>query len=194
MIDKKNITGLILAGGKSSRMGIDKGMLMFHGRSFIQHSIDALHPLVSEIIIVSNNTDHDIFGLLRIEDVIRNAGPLAGVYTGLVHSKTDYNLVLSCDVPLIKPEILKILLAKVESDSEIVQIMSDGKKNPLIALYKKQCKELFKELLQKGERRLQYAVSQCKVKTIALDFKYDLHTTNINTIKEFKLVKNANKN
>ena len=194
MIDKKNITGLILAGGKSTRMGTDKGMLVFHGKTFIQHSINALRPLVSEIIIISNTTAHDIYGVLRIEDVIQNAGPLAGIYSGLVHSKTDYNLVLSCDIPFIKPKILKILLNQVETEDEIVQIMSNGKKNPLIALYKKQCKDLFKNLLQQRERRLQYAVSQCKVKTIALDFEYDLHTTNINTIEEFKLAKNATKN
>lgn len=65
MVDKKNITGIILAGGKSSRMGTDKGFLLLNNKPFVQYSIDALKPFVSEIMIVSDNPDYDIFGLKR---------------------------------------------------------------------------------------------------------------------------------
>ena len=57
MINKKNITGIILAGGKSSRMGKDKGFLKLNGTSFVEYSIEAMKPLVSQIMIVSNNSD-----------------------------------------------------------------------------------------------------------------------------------------
>ena len=66
MIDKKHITGIILAGGKSSRMGSDKGLMMLNNKPFIQHIVEALQPLVNEVIIVSNNADYDIFKLKRI--------------------------------------------------------------------------------------------------------------------------------
>ena len=88
MKNKKNITGIILAGGKSSRMGTDKGFVMYKNKAFIQHIIEAIHPLVDEIIIVSNNPDYDVFKLKRVNDIIENAGPLAGVYTGLFESET----------------------------------------------------------------------------------------------------------
>ena len=72
MIDKKNITGIILSGGKSTRMGTDKGFLLLNKKPFTQYSIDALQPLVSEILIVSDNPDYDVFGLKRIKDITKN--------------------------------------------------------------------------------------------------------------------------
>lgn len=188
MIDKKNITGIILSGGKSSRMGRDKALLSFNGTSFLQHSTNALNPFVTEILIVSNNPEHDAFGLKRLPDTIENAGPLAGIYTGLNHSKTEHNLVLSCDIPLINSIILQKLIDAVDEDSEIIQIESQGKSMPLIALYKKQCEVPFLKLLNDGERKLQYAVNQCKVKHVVLNESESLFTQNINTPEELKTI------
>jgi len=188
MIDKKNITGIILSGGKSSRMGTDKGFLLFNGKSFMQHSIDALKPFVDEIIIISNNTDYDVFGLKRIEDAIENAGPLAGIYSGLKQFKTDYNLVLSCDIPLINATILEKLIDAIDNDSEIIQIESQGKTMPLIAIYKKQCVTLFLKLLNEGERRLQYAVNQCNVKNVVLHDEETYFAQNINTPEQLNAI------
>jgi len=186
MIDKKNITGIILAGGKSSRMGTDKGFLMLNDKLFIQHSIDALKPLVSEILIVSNDKAYDVFNLKRIEDYIENAGPLAGIYSGLKTTKTMYNLVLSCDIPLIKTRVLNQLILGVDHTSEVIQIESNGRSMPLIALYKKSCTSIFKPLLDQGERKLQVAVNQCKIKTITLEDHEAKFTTNVNTKNELK--------
>ncbi|MBJ6367264.1 molybdenum cofactor guanylyltransferase [Snuella sedimenti] len=189
MIDKKNITGIILAGGKSSRMGTDKGLIMFKGMPFFQHIANALHPLVGEIIVISNHSAYDIFGFKRFEDLIKNAGPLAGVYTGLKHSKTEFNLVLSCDVPLINTGTLNKLIDSYDNNSEVIQIESKGKTMPLIALYKKQCEYHFFKLLQEGERRLQYGVNQCKVKSVSLDAENDVFTNNINTPEQLKAIR-----
>lgn len=188
MIDKKNITGIILSGGKSSRMGTDKGFLSFNGKSFVQHSIDALKPFVENIMIISNNKDYDVFGWKRIEDAIENAGPLAGIYSGLKQSKTDYNLVLSCDIPLINSTILQKLLDAIDVDSEIIQMDSQGKAMPLIALYKKQCVPLFLKLLNEGERRLQFAVNQCQVKNVVLNDDETYFTQNINTPEQLNAI------
>ena len=186
MIGKEHITGIVLSGGKSSRMGTDKAFLSLNGKPFMQHSIDALKPLVAEVFIVSNNKNHDVFGVKRMEDAIENAGPLAGIYSGLKQSKTDYNLVLSCDIPLINSNILQKLIAAIDDVSEIIQIESQGKTMPLIALYKKQCASKFFTLLNKGERRLQYAVNQCNTKTIALNDEATFFIKNINTPNELK--------
>lgn len=189
MIDKKQITGIILSGGKSSRMGTDKGFLMLNNKSFMQHSIDALKPIVSETLMVSNHTDHDAFGLKRVEDCIENAGPLAGIYSGLKASNTEYNLVLSCDIPLINTDILNRLILGIDETSEVIQIESNGRKMPLIALYKKSCETTFKSLLNQGERKLQYAVNQCKVKSISIAASENKFTTNVNTEAELKQLK-----
>lgn len=188
MVDKKHITGIILSGGKSSRMGSDKGFMKYNGKPFIQHSIEALKPLVTEILIVSNNADYDVFGWKRIEDVMENAGPLVGLYSGLNESKTDYNLVLSCDIPLINTSILQRLVDEMDDDSEIIQIESQGKTMPLIALYRKQCEPIFLKLLNEGERRLQFAVNQCLVKNVILHNDASEFVQNINTPEQLNTI------
>ncbi|OEK08177.1 hypothetical protein A8C32_01565 [Flavivirga aquatica] len=193
MIDKKNITGIILAGGKSTRMGTDKGFLLLNEKPFIQYSIDALKPLVSEIIIVSDHPEYDTLGFKRVTDFIKDAGPVAGIYSGLEASKTNYNLILSCDIPLIKTDILEKLVRTIHFETNIIQIESIGKTMPLIALYKKQCKTTFYNLLQKGERRLRVAVKTCGVKNITLDSVNNICTMNVNTPEQLKAVENANR-
>ncbi|RMZ51596.1 molybdenum cofactor guanylyltransferase [Flavobacteriaceae bacterium PRS1] len=181
MNSNKHITGIILAGGKSSRIGSDKGFLLLNEKAFIQHIIEAMQPLVKDIIIVSNNSDYDILNLKRVNDLIENSGPLAGIYSGLHHSNTENNLVLSCDVPLINTETLKKLTANIEEHIDVIQLESKGKTMPLIAMYKTHCKNKFFELLQQGEKRLRFAVKQCKVKTITLNTELEKFTVNINT-------------
>ena len=191
MNSNKHITGIILAGGKSSRIGSDKGFLLLNEKAFIQHIIEAMQPLVNDIIIVSNNPDYDIFNLKRVTDLIENSGPLAGIYTGLHHSNTENNLVLSCDVPLINTETLKKLTTNIEEHIDVIQLESKGKTMPLIAIYKTHCKNKFFELLQQGEKRLRFAVKQCKVKTITLNTELEKFTVNINTTNQFNEITNA---
>lgn len=187
----KNITGIILAGGKSSRMGTDKGFLLLNDKPFVQYSIDALKPLVSKIMIVSDNTDYDVFGLKRIDDNTKNAGPVAGICSGLHASSTEYNLILSCDIPLINSEILQKLIDNIDDDSQIIQVKSQGKSMPLIAIYKKDVANTFNALLKNNERRLRVAIKNCKSKNIILEKEHEFSTMNVNTQNELKAVKNA---
>ncbi len=190
MSDNRNITGIILAGGKSSRMGTDKGFLQLNNRSFVEYSIKALKPLVSDILIVSDHTTYDSFGYKRIKDVVKDAGPVAGIYSGLETTKSEYNLVLSCDIPLINTSILEKLIDAIDDTSEIIQIEANGKTMPLIAFYKKDCKEKFYNALQNDERRLRVVVNQCKTKNVLLNAnEYDT-TMNVNTKEELKTIIN----
>ena len=191
MIAKSKITGIILAGGKSSRMGADKGFLMLNNKPFVQYSIDALKPLVSEIIIVSDDSNYDVFGLKRIPDIIKNAGPVSGICSGLQASSTAYNLILSCDIPLITSEILQQLINHIDKDSEIIQVESNGKTMPLVALYKKQIIKIFEKLLQEDERRLRVAIQHCKSKNIILKKEDEFTTMNVNTQTELKAIQDA---
>lgn len=193
MIDKKDITGIILAGGKSSRMGTDKGFLLLNNKPFVKYSINALTPLVSEIIIVSDNSDYDVFGFKRIADITKNAGPVAGICSGLEASRTDYNLILSCDIPLIKSQILEKLIKNIDDTSQIIQVESKGKSMPLIALYKKEVASTFNTFLKNDERRLRVAINSCKSKNIVLDEEDAFTTINVNTKTELKALEDAYK-
>ena len=191
MITKNNITGIILAGGKSSRMGSDKGFLLLNQKAFVQYSIDALSPLVSEIIIVSDHSAYDTFGYKRVNDITKNAGPVAGIISGLEATQTTYNIILSCDIPLINTKILSQLITAATPNTSIIQLESHGKSMPLIALYNKQVLPIFKEQLQNNERRLRVVVNACGYKTITLSGKDTVSTKNVNTQTEFKEVKDA---
>ncbi len=190
MNDKRTITGIILAGGKSSRMGTDKGFLKLNNKSFVEYSIKALKPLVSDILIVSDHIAYDSFGYKRIKDVVKDAGPVAGIYSGLETTESEYNLVLSCDIPLINTSILEKLIDAIDYTSEIIQIEANGKTMPLIAFYRKACKEKFYNALQNDERRLRVVVNQCKTKNVLLNAnEYDT-TMNVNTKEELKTIIN----
>ena len=188
---KTNITGIILAGGKSLRMGSDKGFVNYNNKAFMQHSIDALKPLVEEILIVSNNSEYDRFKQRRVTDIIENEGPLVGVYSGLFHSKSESNLVLSCDIPLITTKLLKKLISPIYEQYDIVQLEGQGRKMPLIARYHKRCVIPMLKLLEEGERRMSTIQDYCKVKTIVLNPEFDIHTANINTPQELNEIENG---
>ena len=191
MNDKQNITGIILAGGKSSRMGSDKGLLKLNGATFISLIIEAIKPLVNDLIIVSNYSAYDQYGYKRVDDIIENSGPVAGLHSGLFHSKTEYNLVVSCDVPLITTAVLNKLIEGFDINFDVIQLQSQNKTMPLIALYKKHCVVTFVDLLQNNKRRLRFAVEQLKTKTIILDSNFAGFVKNINTIEQLNDIKNA---
>lgn len=184
MIHKNNITGIILAGGNSTRMGTDKGLLNYNNKSFINIIADAIQPLVNNVMLISSRQVHDTSGIKRYDDIFPDAGPLAAIYTGLYHSETVFNLVVSCDVPLISPTVLKKLIGHADG-SDVVQFKIASDTMPLVALYKKSCMPIIYELLQNNEKRVWMALNRLNVKTVELEKKYWKLLSNVNTKKEF---------
>jgi len=191
MIDQNNITGIILAGGKSSRMGTDKGFLKLEGVTFVERIMKSISPFVDNIIIVSDNPDYNTFGYRRVDDIIKNSGPLAGLYSGLYYSETEYNLVLSCDVPLVNSTILTKLIDEFDEDKDVVQLSSQNKTIPLVAFYKKHCMHRCLELLEKGEKRLRVALNHLDTKTIEVDSNMKHLVRNINTKDQLNDIQHA---
>ncbi len=190
MIPKKNITAIILTGGKSSRMGSDKGLLLLNDKTFVGRIIDAVKPLVKKVVLVGSNPKYDEFGLKRYRDVIPNCGPLGGIFTGLFYTETEDNLILSCDVPLITSEVLQHLLESSDSEADVNQLESKGETMPLVALYKKDCMHACLDELKKGERRMRTVVEKWKIKTIKLDPSMEPFVRNINTPAELEAIRN----
>lgn len=128
-------TAIILAGGKSTRMGTDKGLVLMNDIPMVERVISAVKKAgLSEIIIVSNNTEYKQFGLPVFPDVIPGKGPLGGIYTGLLKSSTVKNLILSCDVPFINETVLKMLI-RTGSKSKVTIIKYENRTHNLIGIY-----------------------------------------------------------
>lgn len=148
-----SLTGIILAGGKSSRMGQDKGLMSYKGRPMISFVIEALSPLCDSLIIVSNNEEYKQFGYPVFSDLIKDKGPLGGLYTGLTKSTTSANLVLSCDIPEIKTDFLKELYT-FGLDYDLAFAQNEGKIHPLIGYYNKSISEICHKRIENDQLKL----------------------------------------
>lgn len=148
-----DIGAIILAGGKSSRMGSDKGLMVWNGKPMIAHVIHATQKITSDILVVTNNEEYTQFGLPVFPDEQTDKGPLAGLLSGLRKTKYEYNLVLSCDIPGIQPEVLNYLFASCSGyDITLLRVKDDV--HPLIGVYRTTCIPIIESQLQNGQLRL----------------------------------------
>ncbi|HSO89343.1 MAG TPA: molybdenum cofactor guanylyltransferase, partial [Draconibacterium sp.] len=91
------ITGIILSGGQSTRMGTDKALLQIKGKTLLERAVEICNPVCNAILISSNNPEHEKYGYQIYPDEIKNCGPLGGIYSCLKKSDTDWNFILSVD-------------------------------------------------------------------------------------------------
>lgn len=158
----KNHSAIILAGGKSVRMGQDKGLMLVNGKPMIQGVIDAVLPLTSSIFIAANHPDYEKFGFPVISDLVKDKGPLAGIVNGLAHSPSELNWVLSCDTPYLQSTCLIELMNQIEGFDAIVPVF-EGKTHPLIAVYRKSSLKHFEENLALNRLKMMDLLDELKV-------------------------------
>jgi len=180
-------TGIILAGGKSSRMGEDKGLVLLNGKPMIQYVIEALKEVVSDIIIISNNASYNKFCVPVYSDLIKDKGPVGGIYTGLYHSTTELNFCISCDVPMISSDFIFWLLNK-SGNASITLPMYKDKIQQMIGVYSKQVLSNFKESTEKEHLKLSQVNKDMACEIIDIEKEYanfdELIFSNINTKNE----------
>jgi len=153
---KENCTAIILAGGKSERMGENKSLLSIGGKKMIEHIIEQLDDHFNEIIISSNNEKLHIFTNKKIiKDKTPDKGPLMGILSTLEVSAYEKNFITACDIPEININLVHRMLT-VANDYDVVVPIHDNKFiEPLFAVYSKNvlC-ELKKILYDSKERRI----------------------------------------
>jgi len=186
-------TGIILAGGKSSRMGQDKGLILMNGKPMIEHIINALIEVVSDIIIISNNKSYSQFGYPVFPDIIKERGPVGGIYTGLYHTKTELNFCISCDVPLISSEFITWMLER-KGDSMITLPKYKNKVHQMIGVYNKGVLATFKDSTEREYLKLSQVNNDLACKIIDIEKEYanfdKLIFSNINTKNELINIEN----
>ena len=179
------ITGIILAGGTSRRMGMDKALLKWEGQSFIKRIFKSLKTLTEEVIIVSDNPSHQIEDTTLVADVYKDGGPLAGLYAGLMASRTECNLLLGCDTPFVRPDLLNKLIDAIEPGFDIIMYRRADEDLPLLALYHKSCEKKCAELLRMNEFRLLALKDHCSVKSIDVEEEAVVQISNVNTMNDY---------
>lgn len=182
-----------MAGGKSSRMGTEKGLITFNGKTFITHIIDAINPLVNKIFIVTNSNLYDHLPYEKIRDKVKEKGPLGGIYSGLAHSDTDLNLFLSCDIPLINKETINYLIETAQLNNNTSVITHANKIEPLCAIYSKKINFIVYKLIQNNELSILKALNNFDSKLVDIshkDFYNEIYFTNINNKEELNIAEN----
>lgn len=142
----------INAGGKATRMGgRPKSFLSVGGRRIIDRQLDVLRPRYAEIIIVANDPPlYWPLGLPVVPDVVRDAGPLAGILAALLAVRAERVVVVACDMPHISDAALALL---DEGDEDVVIPIVDGRHEPLFARYGRACVAPIRAALEAGKRK-----------------------------------------
>jgi molybdenum cofactor guanylyltransferase len=150
----KEITAIILAGGKSSRMGSDKSLLKLGNRTLIEHVVDSIRPYVSAVIVVTNDEEKYSFlnNVTFVPDIIKNQGPFIGLISGIKSIDTKWCFVTSCDMPLIDGNIIEYLWRR--KDKYIVSPFSNYGYEPLISLYSKEILPYAEKLMAEDMRSI----------------------------------------
>jgi molybdenum cofactor guanylyltransferase len=161
-----DLTAYVLAGGKSTRMGSDKAFLEFGGKALLERALHTLRQLTPEVMIVGERTKFAQFGPV-VEDVFRNRGPLAGIHAALTVSATDLNLMMAVDLPFMESRFLKYLLERAESTDALVTVpRSQGRLQPLCAIYRKSFQPVADRSLLRSENKIDVLFNEVKILVI----------------------------
>ena len=188
-----DITGLILAGGRGSRMGsIDKGLALLGERPMVQHVIARLQPQVQHLLINANqNQDtYAAFGAPVWPDAMPDfAGPLAGLQTGLMHCETPYLVTAPCDSPFLPADLVERLASALQvEDAELaVAVTGEGatrQPHPVFCLANASLLPHLTAFLQNGGRKVDLWYSTLRVAEV--HFSDEAAFRNINTLAELQ--------
>lgn len=136
MQDKPKFSGFILTGGKSSRMGTNKALLEFKGEKLIERAICFLKNSCSQVYLSGSFEEYKEFGVKIIEDEISGCGPVSGIYSSLKKSNTEWNFMLSVDIPFVNEAIITFLMLNIGDYDCIIPKHEKGIE-PLVAFYNK---------------------------------------------------------
>jgi molybdopterin-guanine dinucleotide biosynthesis protein A len=160
------VTGVILAGGSSSRMGSNKALLPCPGGLFIETVHRQLADIFSDVLLVTNTPDHYAFLRCRtVTDLIPGAGPLAGIHGALSHCTTPYIFVVACDMPWLQAAMIRHLVAAA-AGYDVVIPHGDKGQEALHAVYGKGALPAVTQALQAGKRRIVSFFDQVRVRQI----------------------------
>jgi len=181
---KMNATAIIMAGGKSRRMGTDKRMLPVDGKPLIEYILKQLYPHFSQVLISSNDApQYDSLGVKIIPDEVAGKGPLIGIASALRASANQTNFVIACDIPCISISFIRRILRESEDYDAVVPQTGPAQYEPLFAVYKKNALAAIDKAIASGAYRIVEPLKECKVKYI--DMTHAGPLINLNTMDNY---------
>jgi molybdenum cofactor guanylyltransferase len=148
------MTGIILSGGKSSRMGTNKAFLTVDGERLIDRTVRIFRDLFAEVMIVTNTPlEYIDLNIRVVTDIIRGKGSLGGIYTGLFFSSYDHAFAAPCDMPFLNREFIEYMISHLDNYDIVVPGTADGVQ-PLHAIYAKRCVPVIRKLLEADKLKI----------------------------------------
>ena len=188
-------SGVLLAGGKSSRMGTNKALLRFaSGETVIERIVSRLRPLCADLLVVTNTpAEYEFLSLPMFPDAYPGSSSLGGIYTGLLHAGSDRALVLSCDLPLVNTGLLEYLLA-LPFDYDLLMPFIAGRQQPLHAIYARTCLPAMQTQIESGDLKIIRLLDTLRAHLVTeagLQPEWLTSFRNMNTPGDWEELKNA---
>lgn len=186
--------GIILAGGKSSRMGTNKALLEIDNKSVIEHIAHELKQCTNEVVIIANDTaTYSFLNLRQISDRYVNKGPLGGLETALHHIDADTFFIAACDMPFINRQVYENLLDQLNNYDAVVPIYQK-RQHPLAGIYKRSVLPNIQAQLTAGDYRVRGFFKDIKMKYVdhfsnIPDHIVERHFYNMNNPEEYEAAK-----
>ncbi len=163
------LSGIVLAGGRSRRLGTDKAELTFDDRTLLEIVIDRLSSVCPQVIVASGSRsarDIPALPVQFVSDTIPGAGPLAGVQAGLAVAPTAFSLVVACDMPFLNLPLLDYMAGLPRRYQALVPRVAD-RWHPLHAVYARSCLPAIESLLARGGNSMKELLSRLDVRTLS---------------------------
>ncbi|UCG26236.1 MAG: molybdenum cofactor guanylyltransferase [Chloroflexota bacterium] len=190
-MSKEDYTTVIMAGGRSSRMGTDKAFVPLLGKPMIEHVLDSVDGLGSEKIIITNSIErYRYLGLPLFADIYEGSGPLGGLHTALVHAKCEHLLVVACDMPWLNRDLLEYMVS-LRATADVIVPRWTKFPEPLHAVYSKACLKPVTDSLESRTLKLIAFYGQVRVRYLDRDVlsRFDAagrSFANINTLEDLR--------
>lgn len=166
------IEAFVLAGGQSSRMGQDKGLMPLRGKPMVSYVIQTLQRAGLPVRIIAHHPAYKKFNLPLYKDSVVEKGPMGGLLTALENTTADLVLLVGCDMPLISIEMIHYLISSVDSEHLVLSVVED-KPNPLFSLYPRTLiAEVRKQIMADQLRMIRFA--ETSEKTVLRVFSKDV--------------------
>ncbi len=193
----EGVTGVILAGGSSSRMGNNKALLLVDDVPIITRSYRVLASIFREVLIVTNTPqDYDFLPCRKVPDIYPGIGSVAGLHAALTHSTNSRTFVSACDMPFLQPDIIGHLCEIQSHGFDAVIPFSSGGQEPLHAVYSSACREVFDEAIKGGERKILKILERMHTRCVTWDELKSVSGSqssfmNVNTPEEYHTIKSC---
>jgi molybdopterin-guanine dinucleotide biosynthesis protein A len=188
------MTAIIIAGGQSRRMKTNKAFVKIGGKRLIERVLQVVTPLFPEVLINSNQPEsYAEWDFPVITDIFPGKGALGGIYTGLVHAKTEYAFCVACDMPSLNQDLIRFMQQSANGSDALIPRTPDGI-HPLHAVYSKRCCQVIKRCLQEDRLRISYLLSQVRTRYLTEQHIRQFDPTfesfcNVNTLDDLRIAK-----